>query len=1094
VTTKGEVMFNRTFARASNEGLRRRMRQERTQERKIALQRRWYVGGLAAVVASSLVFSGMSPATAEEVTPTDPAATSEATTTDTAATDAGTLPPAEETVAEEPAEAPAVEEPAVEEPAVEEPAAPAEEPQAEEPAAPVAALAAPAEEDVVALACPPLFYGFEIDGDRPVNCGGQDWDSVPDASTNSHGPYKTTNDDSDPSTWYAAGSPSQHATILNAQAWSTTVGGDPILFAAWDRASGTGSSGFIIEITKAPTRSGGEGNVPQPDRSLGGTVFFLDQSGNDGTILRGVCTYTDTASYPGTCVTSDFPANSFMGVTNADGTFVEVGLNLALLANVKPGCPPTLGSAVYIRSFTGNNNELGGNIQAWAGPLTVTPPSTCVPLTATKTAVPSFVRDYNWEIEKSVDPASATVRPGENATFDYVVTVTPSGPIDSGFTVTGVITVTNTNPIAVPITGVTDSIPGAECTITTPQLPTVPAGGTADIAYSCTLPSGSAGTNSATVTWNSSAIPAGSAQATADFTFAGVAPSTTTDASVTVSDTAAEFDGPKTVTDVTKPTVFNYSRTLGEDVAAGACKEYDNTASIAATVTQPELSDSATVEVCTGEDLTIEKNVVVSLTRTYAWDIAKSVDETVRTVDENGQATFEYTVEVTPGAATDSDWAMEGEIDVTNPNSRDVTATVTDVPSFDGASCTVTGGVDATIPANSTKTFDYTCSFSEDGPFITGSNKAAVTWDADEAASPGSSAEYTAPITEADWDKTLVNDTITVIDDMTDPENPVELGTANWADGPTEFTYELTLDGTPGTCVDYTNTAWIEETGEQADETVTVCDYQDLIVSKTAAGSFDRDYDWSITKTVDHTSATVGAGASAVFAYAVTVTPTVAMDSNFAVSGSISVTNPNDVDVAITLEDALPGGECEVTGTDDLVIPAGASVEFPYECILADATVETAATNTVGIAWDAEELLGTSGAAQATADVDFADVTPTTTDASATVSDTAVEFGGEVVLNAVDGEKVFTYSRDLSTVDGACATHPNTATVTPSNDEPASASQSVEVCPAAQPPLPATGGGEMPPLLVIMGLFALLGGTTMLIVARRRRGEVKATI
>jgi uncharacterized repeat protein (TIGR01451 family)/LPXTG-motif cell wall-anchored protein len=41
--------------------------------------------------------------------------------------------------------------------------------------------------------------------------------------------------------------------------------------------------------------------------------------------------------------------------------------------------------------------------------------------------------------------------------------------------------------------------------------------------------------------------------------------------------------------------------------------------------------------------------------------------------------------------------------------------------------------------------------------------------------------------------------------------------------------------------------------------------------------------------------------------------------------------------------------------------------------------------------------------------------------------------------------------------------------------------------------LPATGG-ELPPLLVIMGLFALLGGTTMLIIARRRRGEVKATV
>ncbi|WP_341994217.1 hypothetical protein MRBLWH7_002099 [Microbacterium sp. LWH7-1.2] len=1109
-------MFSRTFVRASkSEGLRSRMRQERNQERRIALQNRWYVGGLAAIVASSLVFSGVSPASAEEVT-TDPAATTEATTTDTTSTDAATSPPAEEPAAEEPA----AEEPAAEEPAAEEPAAPAEEaaapadeaaeePAAEEPAAPVAALAAPAEDVITPLAVSCTLNGtFEIDADyEPGTCGGNDWTNVAHDEATQGGTYQTSNkDDSDPAGWTSSGSTPPKGDFARVYSYAQSVGGNYYLDFAWERSQENGTGGYLIEVTNAGATTAPDG-TPQPNRTNGGVLFVITTQGGGAPVLYQTCTYTSVDDYPGVCVpydgsgfisvVNDAPVTNPYGEVLPAGQFFEIGINVTDLTNgvVKPGCPAPSAATAYMRSFTGQLADPSKNLKGYIEPLTVAPPSTCVPLTATKTAVPSFVRDYDWQIEKTVDPASATVRPGENATFDYTVTVTPSAPIDSGYTVKGVITVTNTNPIDVPITGVADSIPGAQCTITTLQLPTVPKnGGTAQVEYSCTLPSGTAGTNTATVTWDSSAIPAGSTQAFADFTFAGVAPTSTTDASVTVSDTAAEFDGPKTVTDVTKPTVFEYSRDLGDDVAAGACKEYDNTASIAATRTQPELSDSATVEVCTGENLTIEKNVVVSLTRTYAWDIEKSVDETVRTVDENGQATFTYTVEVTPGAATDSDWAMEGEIDVTNPNNQDVTATVTDMPSFDGASCTVTDGVDATIPANSTKTFEYTCSFSKDGPFITGSNKATVTWDADEASSPDSSAEYTAPITEADWDMTLVNDTITVFDDMTDPENPVELGTANWADGPQEFEYELTLDGTPGTCVDYTNTAWIEETGEQADETVTVCDYEDLIVSKTAEGSFDRDYDWTITKTVDHTSATVGAGASAKFTYTVTVTPTAAVDSNFAVWGSISVTNPNDVDVAITLEDALPGGECEVAGTDDLVIPAGATVEFPYECTLADATAETAVTNTVDITWDAEELLGTSGAAEATADVDFAEVTPATTDATAAVSDTAAEFGGEVVLNAVDGEMVFTYSRDLSTVDGACAKHPNTATVTPSDDEPASASQSVEVCPAAQPPLPATGGGQVPPLLVLLSVLALLGGTTMLIVARRRRGEAKATL
>ncbi|MFC0195856.1 SpaA isopeptide-forming pilin-related protein [Microbacterium arthrosphaerae] len=386
------------------------------------------MGGLAAVVASSLVFSGMSPAVAEEVT--DPTTTTEQATTQ--ATDAAT-PPA----AEEPAAPPAAVEPAPVEPA---PAAPeATTPEATTPdeveAAPFAALAAPnAEEDVVALACTPLFYGFEIDGDRPANCGGNDWDSVPDASTNGHGPYKTDNDISDPATWYAAGNPAQHSTILNGQAWSTLVNGDPILFAAWDRESGTGSSGFIIEITKAPTRTGGIGNVPQPDRSQGGTVFYLDQSGNNGTILRGACTYTSLANYPGTCVTSNFPAGSFAGVTSEDGTFVEVGLNLALLANVKPGCPPTLGSAVYIRSFTGNNNELGGNIQAWAGPLTITPPSTCGSLAITKkNEAGAGLQGATFRIS----PSPTTNDPYLDVTTGVGGTITLSGTVKPGaYTVT----------------------------------------------------------------------------------------------------------------------------------------------------------------------------------------------------------------------------------------------------------------------------------------------------------------------------------------------------------------------------------------------------------------------------------------------------------------------------------------------------------------------------------------------------------------------------------------------------------------------------------------------------------------------------------
>ena len=58
------------------------------------------------------------------------------------------------------------------------------------------------------------------------------------------------------------------------------------------------------------------------------------------------------------------------------------------------------------------------------------------------------------------------------------------------------------------------------------------------------------------------------------------------------------------------------------------------------------------------------------------------------------------------------------------------------------------------------------------------------------------------------------NKTITVTDDKTDPGNPVDLGTWNWADGEHTFTYSLDKEGVAGTCKDYTNTAVIDETDQ----------------------------------------------------------------------------------------------------------------------------------------------------------------------------------------------------------------------------------------------------------------------------------------
>lgn len=394
-------MFSRTFVRASNnEGLRRRMRQERTEERRIALQKRWYVGGLAAIVASSLVFSGMSPATAEEVTPTDPAPTSEATTTEPTTTDAETPPPAEE--------------PAAEEPAAEEPAAPVEEPAAPQAAVPeaapladppVAALVAPPAEDVSLLAavCAGLNGGFEIDGNyAPGDCGGnKDWTNVDYSTTIQGGTYNTGRKDDDPTeTWTVGGGTPPKVQFDRVYSFAETVGGDYLLNMAWERPSNSGTGGFAIEVTNTGARMGN--GVPQPDRSAGGYVFYFTMQGNGLPVLELTCTYTSQADYPTSgsspncqapvagafyAAASNEPLTSPEGGTIPAGAFFEIGLNVTELTGgvVQPGCPAPSAATAYLRSFTGESTGPGSNPKGWVGPLEVEPPSTCGSLTIKKT-------------------------------------------------------------------------------------------------------------------------------------------------------------------------------------------------------------------------------------------------------------------------------------------------------------------------------------------------------------------------------------------------------------------------------------------------------------------------------------------------------------------------------------------------------------------------------------------------------------------------------------------------------------------------------------------------------------------------------------
>ena len=232
--------------------------------------------------------------------------------------------------------------------------------------------------------------------------------------------------------------------------------------------------------------------------------------------------------------------------------------------------------------------------------------SNCQNLTIAKTANPSYTRAYDWSITKAADQTSVTTAAG-SATFNYTVVVTKSAATDSGWTVTGAITVTNPNvnsvsDVTVAEKGVDN---GGVCMLNgTGSLGTLAQRQTGSVGYTCTYASAPAfptGTNSALVTWT---MPgSGGAQVTQSGTvsqsFVFGAPTTIVHDAVDVSD---QFDTGAPVifsggAGLTASKTFSYSRTVS--VPASGCRVYDNTATVTATdVPSYSKNAKASVQVC----------------------------------------------------------------------------------------------------------------------------------------------------------------------------------------------------------------------------------------------------------------------------------------------------------------------------------------------------------------------------------------------------------------------------------------------------------------------------------------------------------------
>lgn len=214
---------------------------------------------------------------------------------------------------------------------------------------------------------------------------------------------------------------------------------------------------------------------------------------------------------------------------------------------------------------------------------------------------------------------------------------------------------------------------------------------------------------------------------------------------------------------------------------------------------------------------------------------------------------------------------------------------------------------------------------------------------------------------------------------------------------------------------------------------VTFCVDYELQVSKTAATTFDRDYDWTIDKSNDAGTDPVklAPGQTYTVDYEVKVTAGAPTDSNWAVSGQITIANPApSTATGVAVSDVITKtGEADIAAAVDCpatTIAAGGSMTCTYAAALPDGSARTntatATTTTAGI-----------GAGSGSAAVTFGDPTNVFDDCVDVTDDKTT--GTQLALGTAcvaDSPKTFTYSKTFGPFANECVQHTfvNTAVFT----------------------------------------------------------------
>ncbi len=512
----------------------------------------------------------------------------------------------------------------------------------------------------------------------------------------------------------------------------------------------------------------------------------------------------------------------FFSTTGCSGQFTSIGTGTLNESGVAASPDESdLGPGSYAFEAIFHGNESYSDSTSGCEPFVVGQTSeTAAGPTVTKDATGSYDDTYSWTIEKSVD--NSKINTSGPATFTYTVSVSHGPGHVGNVQVGGTIDVLNGDGADETLASITDQLSnGTDCFVDTSGGLVVGPGDTL-YRYSCDLgaglPQGDV-TNTVTIAWSEQTLDNGEHLAASSSTY-----------STPVSFTATEIDRCVDVSDPMEPGSptahhfcagdtgdpnfsFSYSKTFTAD-PAGTCTSHDNTATLTTNDSGATDSASQPVSVCVGADLTVSKTATASFDRTYTWNIDKSVDRT-RVEQASGSVVFKYTVQVSQTGFSDGNQRVSGKITVHNPNDWEaITADVSDsLPN-----CTFDKTLPVTVLAGGFVDVGYSCP--SDG--TNGTNTATVTWDPATSFTPDGSVPGSADFAFTTPAQTF-DKTITVSDSYGGPLGSVA-GTDSQPFASATFGYSRTITVQPN-CIDYPNTATINETGQSSSATVTVCGF-----------------------------------------------------------------------------------------------------------------------------------------------------------------------------------------------------------------------------------------------------------------------------